>query len=80
MARAGSSDYSSVRRMLYFDHNATSPLTVAAREAWIEATERFIGNPSSPHRLGARAYFFGASVSAGSDLFFSHTYSFHAPS
>ena len=41
--------------MLYFDHNATSPLSPAAREAWLEATERFIGNPSSPHRLGARA-------------------------
>lgn len=41
--------------MVYFDHNATSPLCAAAREAWLEATERFIGNPSSPHRLGARA-------------------------
>jgi cysteine desulfurase len=41
--------------MLYFDHNATSPLCAAAREAWLDATERFIGNPSSPHRLGARA-------------------------
>src|SRR4030095_8268831 len=41
--------------MLYFDHNATSPLSTAAREAWLEASERFIGNPSSPHRLGARA-------------------------
>ncbi len=41
--------------MLYFDHNATSPLLPAARDAWIEATEKFPGNPSSPHRLGARA-------------------------
>ncbi len=41
--------------MRYFDHNATSPLIPAAREAWLDATERFIGNPSSPHRLGARA-------------------------
>ena len=41
--------------MLYFDHNATSPLIPAAREAWLDATARFIGNPSSPHRLGARA-------------------------
>jgi len=41
--------------MLYFDHNATSPLCSAAREAWLEASERFVGNPSSPHRLGARA-------------------------
>ena len=41
--------------MIYFDHNATSPLSAAAREAWVEASERFVGNPSSPHRLGARA-------------------------
>jgi cysteine desulfurase len=26
-----------------------------AREAWLEAAEKFIGNPSSPHRVGARA-------------------------
>ena len=41
--------------MLYFDHNATSPLIPAAREAWLDAVERYVGNPSSPHRLGARA-------------------------
>jgi cysteine desulfurase len=41
--------------MLYFDHNATSPLHPAARQAWLDANERFIGNPSSPHRLGSRA-------------------------
>ena len=41
--------------MLYFDHNATHPLSARAREAWLDATERFPGNPSSPHRLGARA-------------------------
>ncbi len=41
--------------MTYFDHNATSPLCPAARDEWLRATERFIGNPSSPHRLGARA-------------------------
>ena len=41
--------------MLYFDHNATTPLCSAAREAWLEANEQFVGNPSSPHRLGARA-------------------------
>lgn len=41
--------------MLYFDHNATTPLLPAARQAWLEASEKFIGNPSSPHRLGARA-------------------------
>jgi cysteine desulfurase len=41
--------------MIYFDHNATTPLLSEARQAWLEATEKFIGNPSSPHRVGARA-------------------------
>jgi cysteine desulfurase len=41
--------------MIYFDHNATTPLIPAARDAWVEASEKFIGNPSSPHRLGSRA-------------------------
>jgi cysteine desulfurase len=41
--------------MLYFDHNATHPISRVAREAWLRATERYVGNPSSPHRLGARA-------------------------
>jgi cysteine desulfurase len=41
--------------VIYFDHNATSPLSATARDAWLAASERFIGNPSSPHRLGARA-------------------------
>src|SRR5689334_7345987 len=41
--------------MIYFDHNATTPLLPSARQAWLAATEKFIGNPSSPHRVGARA-------------------------
>src|SRR2546425_11090484 len=41
--------------MIYFDHNATTPLSAAARKAWLEAAEQFPGNPSSPHRVGARA-------------------------
>lgn len=41
--------------MLYFDHNATSPLIPAARDAWLSAVERFPANPSSPHRWGGRA-------------------------
>ena len=41
--------------MIYFDHNATTPVLPQARDAWLEATEKYIGNPSSPHRLGARA-------------------------
>lgn len=41
--------------MIYFDHNATSPLHPSAREAWLAAVEQFPGNPSSPHRFGSRA-------------------------
>jgi cysteine desulfurase len=41
--------------VIYLDHNASSPLSPAAREAWLEAVERYPGNPSSPHRSGARA-------------------------
>jgi cysteine desulfurase len=41
--------------MYYFDHNATTPLLPQARDAWLDASERFAGNPSSPHRIGARA-------------------------
>ena len=41
--------------MIYFDHNATMPVLPEARDAWLEATEKYIGNPSSPHRLGTRA-------------------------
>ena len=41
--------------VLYFDHNATSPLIPEARDAWLEATERYVGNPSSLHRVGDRA-------------------------
>jgi cysteine desulfurase len=41
--------------MLYFDHNATTPLLPQAREAWLEAADNYIGNPSSPHRIGQRA-------------------------
>src|SRR5882724_7365972 len=49
-----------MRQMIYFDHNATSPVMPAARQAWLDATEQFMGNPSSPHRIGARA---GAALS-----------------
>lgn len=41
--------------MIYFDHNATSPLHPVARQAWLDACEKFVGNPSSPHRIGSRA-------------------------
>lgn len=41
--------------MLYFDHNAAAPLHPVARDAWLAASEQFIGNPSSLHRVGGRA-------------------------
>jgi len=41
--------------MLYFDHNATAPVMREAREAWLEATEKIHGNPSSPHAFGMAA-------------------------
>jgi cysteine desulfurase len=39
----------------YFDHAATHPLCNVARSAWLSAVDQFPANPSSPHRLGARA-------------------------
>lgn len=41
--------------MIYFDHNASSPMLPEAKQAWLEAVDLYIGNPSSPHRLGSRA-------------------------
>ena len=41
--------------VLYFDHNATHPLSETGKRAWLEAVEQFPGNPSSPHRPGQRA-------------------------
>ena len=41
--------------MLYFDHNATHPLSGTAKRAWLDAVEKFPANPSSPHRPGQRA-------------------------
>lgn len=52
---ASSPQFNRFRTVIYFDHNATAPLSSVAKEAWISATERFAANPSSPHRLGSRA-------------------------
>src|SRR3954471_15192168 len=41
--------------MIYFDYNATTPLSPTARDAWLRAADEFAANASSPHRLGARA-------------------------
>jgi cysteine desulfurase len=37
----------------YFDHNATTPLAPAAREAWLAASQDLWLNPSSPYRAAA---------------------------
>lgn len=37
----------------YFDHNATTPLAPAAREAWLKAADEKWMNPSSPYRHAA---------------------------
>jgi len=42
--------------MIYFDYNATAPVMREAREAWLEATEKIHGNPSSPHAFGLAAH------------------------
>ena len=41
--------------MIYFDHNATAPVIREAREAWLQATEKLSGNPSSLHQPGTDA-------------------------
>jgi len=41
--------------VIYLDHNASAPLLPSARAAWLDAVDHFPGNPSSPHRIGARA-------------------------
>ena len=38
----------------YFDHNATTPLSPVAREAWLRASDEAWQNPSSPYRNAAR--------------------------
>ena len=39
--------------MYFFDHNATTPLSPAAREAWLQAGDVHWLNPSSPYRAAA---------------------------
>jgi cysteine desulfurase len=42
--------------MAYFDHNATTPLHPAAREAWLVASDHAWQNPGSPYRSAARVH------------------------
>ena len=44
-----------IRRMIYLDHNATTPLCEEAREAMIPMLEGSLGNPSGIHGPGRRA-------------------------
>ena len=39
--------------MRYFDHNATTPLCIAAKQAWGDAVDEAWQNPSSPYRSAA---------------------------
>ena len=41
--------------MIYFDHNATTPLCDRARNVWIDCQNRFWGNPSAGYRQAAKA-------------------------
>ncbi|MCA9001274.1 MAG: cysteine desulfurase, partial [Planctomycetes bacterium] len=42
-------------KSIYLDHNATTPLRPEVREAWLDATDRVQGNPSSVHSSGRAA-------------------------
>ncbi len=39
----------------YFDHNATTPMSAAARAAWLEASDRHWHNPSGLYRESGEA-------------------------
>lgn len=42
--------------MVYFDHNATTPLLPEAKAAWLETNGAHWLNPSSPYRAGAAVH------------------------
>lgn len=41
--------------MYYFDHAATSPMTAAALESYLQTAKNYSGNPSSSHQAGRQA-------------------------
>lgn len=41
--------------MIYFDHNATTPIIPEAKEVMAEAMDNYWGNPSSSHSMGKKA-------------------------
>src|SRR5260370_29319073 len=42
-------------KTIYFDHNATTPLDAAVRDAMLPYLDEVFGNPSSVHHVGRRA-------------------------
>ena len=42
--------------MIYFDHNATTPIIPEVKEVMLEAMDTFWGNPSSAHMAGQKAF------------------------
>ena len=44
-----------MNKYIYLDHNSTSPLLPEAQRAMSDATEKSLGNPSSPHWAGREA-------------------------
>ncbi len=44
-----------VTKMIYFDNSATTSIEKSVLETYKKTSERFIGNPSSLHRLGEQA-------------------------
>ena len=42
-------------RLIYLDHNATTPIAPEVREAMLPYLEQDFGNPSSTHAYGAAA-------------------------
>ena len=41
--------------MIYFDHNATTPIIPEVRDVMTKAMGRYWGNPSSSHTIGRKA-------------------------
>ncbi len=42
--------------MIYFDHNATTPIIPEVKEVMLEAMDKYWGNPSSAHMAGQKAF------------------------
>jgi cysteine desulfurase len=43
------------KKMIYFDHSATSPILPEVLQTYMQTSQRIIGNPSSLHDLGNQA-------------------------